>query len=100
MPRGSGQALLAPPLGTKGDLKLLAEEQVLDDEAPTAAESGDEGGLCEPDEFEHRGWIADQLSADRRAGLFAPIQQSRNAGSAPSACRARPDPADSWQTSR
>jgi len=34
-----------PTLGAKGDLKLLAEEQVLDDEAPTASEGGDDGGM-------------------------------------------------------
>ena len=62
-----------PTLGAKGDLQLLAEEQILDDEAPTAADGGDDRGKCEPDEFEHRGRIADQPWADRRAA-FCPLQ--------------------------
>jgi len=66
--------VLRPATSTRStDLKLLAEEQVLDHEAPTAAEAGDEGDLYEPDEFEHHGRIADQPSADRRAA-FAPLQ--------------------------
>ncbi len=64
-------------LGAKGDLKLLAEEQVLDDQTPTAAAGGDEGGLYEPDEVEHRGRIADQRSADRRAGFCLPTAPPR-----------------------
>ncbi len=52
-----------PPLGTDGNLELLAEEQVLHDEAPTAANGGDEGGQHKPDEFKHRGRIADPMFA-------------------------------------
>ncbi len=65
---------LWPTLGAKGDLTrdMLAEEQVLDDEAPTAEEGSDEGGLYEPDEFEHRGRIANQPSADRCAAFCRP----------------------------
>ncbi len=37
--------------GSEGDLELLAEEQVLDPKAPTAADGGDEGGMYERDEF-------------------------------------------------
>jgi hypothetical protein len=44
--------------GAEGDRELLAEEQVLDDQALTAADAGDEGGQDEPDELEHRGRIA------------------------------------------
>ena len=51
-----------PTLGTEGNLELLAEKQVLHDEAPTAAGSGDEGGQDEPHEFKHRGRIADPMS--------------------------------------
>ncbi|HKF19477.1 MAG TPA: hypothetical protein VKF14_20125 [Candidatus Dormibacteraeota bacterium] len=43
-------------LNTEGHLELLAEKQVLHDEAPTVADGGDEGGQEEPDEIEHRGW--------------------------------------------
>jgi len=50
-------------LGTEGNLELLAEKQVLHDEALTVADGGDEGGQEEPDEFEHRGRIADPMSA-------------------------------------
>jgi hypothetical protein len=51
-----------PPPGTEGDLELLAEEQVLDDDALTAADGCDEGGEDEADELEHRGRIADSMS--------------------------------------
>ena len=75
-----------PTLGAKGDLKLLAEEQVLDDEAPTAADGGDDSGKCELDEFEHRGRIADQPWADRPVALCPPTgvtedEQRDHAGS-------------------
>jgi hypothetical protein len=42
-----------PGLATEGDLKLLAEEQVLEEEAPAAAEGAGEGGEEEPEEFDH-----------------------------------------------
>jgi hypothetical protein len=61
-----------PTPRAKGNLKLLAEEQVLDDEALPAAE----GGTYEPDDFEHRGRIAHRLSADRRAA-FCPLHARR-----------------------
>src|SRR5215831_5719479 len=48
-----------PTLGAKGDLKLLAEEQVLDDEAPTATEGGDESDPYGAGRVEHRCEIAD-----------------------------------------
>ena len=40
--------------GAEGDLELLAEEQILNEEALTAADGGDEGGQEEPDKFEHQ----------------------------------------------
>ena len=70
-----------PTLGAKGDLKLLAEEQVLDDEAPTATEGGDESDPYGAGRVEHRCEIADQLSADRRAA-FCPFQPTLAAFSA------------------
>ena len=59
-------------LRAKGDLELLAEEQVLDDEALMAADSSDEGGQKEPEEFEHRGRIADPRSRRDRRMVFCP----------------------------
>ena len=61
-----------PVLATEGDLKLLAQEQVLEEEALAAAEGGDEGGQDEPDEFEHRGRIADPMSRQDRCTAFCP----------------------------
>lgn len=52
--------------GAEGAPELLAQEPVLDDGALTAADGGDEGGQDEPDEFEHRGRVADHDSHDRR----------------------------------
>jgi hypothetical protein len=59
--------------GAEGDLELLAQEQVLEDDALTAADGSDEGGQDEPDEFEHRGRIADHDSQDRRTNS-CPLQ--------------------------
>ncbi len=42
-----------PALGTERDLELLAEQQVLEDEALTAAEGASKGGREEADEFDH-----------------------------------------------
>jgi len=42
------------------DLDLLAEKQVLDDEALAAANGGDDDGQDELDDFEHRDRIAGQ----------------------------------------
>jgi len=58
-------------LGTEGNLELPAEKQVLDDEALTA-DGGDEGGQEEPDDFEHRGRIADPRSRRDRGTVFLP----------------------------
>ncbi len=44
-----------PGLATEGDLKLLAEEQVLEEQAPAAAEDAGEGSEEEPEEFDHPG---------------------------------------------
>jgi hypothetical protein len=44
---------------TESDLELLAEEQVLEEEPLAAAQGVDERGQEEPDEFDHRGRIAD-----------------------------------------
>ncbi len=49
-----------PVLATEGDQKLLAEEQVLEEEALAAAESAGERGEEEPEEFDHRGRITDR----------------------------------------
>ena len=57
----------------EGNLELLAEKQVLNDEVLTAADGGDEGGQDEPEEFEHRGRIADPRSRrDRRTSFCRP----------------------------
>jgi hypothetical protein len=58
----SWEARRRADVGHGGNLELLAEKQVLHDEALTAAGGGDEGGQEEPDEFEHRGRIADPMS--------------------------------------
>jgi hypothetical protein len=42
-----------PALGAEGDLELLAEEQVLEEESLAAAEGANEGGPEEADEFDH-----------------------------------------------
>ncbi len=42
-----------PALGAEGDLELLAEEQVLEEEALAAAERASEGGQEEAEEFDH-----------------------------------------------
>jgi len=47
-------------LVTGGDLELLAEEQVLEEEALATAQGVDERGQEEPEEFDHRGRIADR----------------------------------------
>ena len=57
---------------TEGNLELLAEKQVLHDEALTAADGGDEGGQEEPDEFKHRGRIDDPRSQQDRRTVFCP----------------------------
>ncbi len=49
-----------------------SEEQVVHDEALTAVDCGDEGGKEEPDEFEHRGRIADPRSRRDRRTVFCP----------------------------
>src|SRR5215813_10902567 len=60
-------------LGTEGNLELLAEEQVVHDEALTAADGGGECVEEELDEFEHRGRIADPRSRlDRRMVVCSP----------------------------
>jgi hypothetical protein len=45
---------------TGSDLELLAEEQVLEEEALAAAQGVDERSQEEPEEFDHRGRIADR----------------------------------------
>jgi hypothetical protein len=42
-----------PALGAEGDLELLAEEQVLKEQALAAAESASKGGQEEAEEFDH-----------------------------------------------
>jgi len=61
-------------------LELLAEKQVLHDEALTAADGGDEGGQDEPDEFEHRGRIADPMWPKIAKRPFAPLQGAEFVG--------------------
>ncbi len=52
-----------PTLRAEHDLELLAEEQVLEEEALTAAGSMSEGGQEEADEFDHRDRIANSHHA-------------------------------------
>ena len=59
-------------LVTEGDLELLAEEQVLEEEALAAAQGFDERGQEEPEEFDHRGRIADRHHLAGRRKLMAP----------------------------
>jgi hypothetical protein len=59
------------------DSALPAEAQVLDDQALTAADGGGEGGEDEPDEFEHRGRIADQDSRQDRRTTLPPTGSER-----------------------
>ena len=44
-----------PTLATEGDLELLAQEQILDEETLVAAEGAGEGGEEELEEFDHPG---------------------------------------------
>jgi hypothetical protein len=63
-----------PALVTEGDLELLAEEQVLEEEALATAQGVDESGQEEPEE-DHRG--RDRRSTPPRgagAQTFAPLQ--------------------------
>ncbi len=60
-------------LVTKGDLKLLAEEQVLEEEALAAAQGIDERGQEEPEQFDHRGRMANRHHLAGRAQTFAPL---------------------------
>ena len=70
--------------GAEGDLELLAEEQVLDDQTLKAADGGDEGGQDGPDEFEHRVRIADHDSRQDRRTDFCPPTPGRCSGAGPS----------------
>ena len=73
-----------PPPGTEGNPELLAEKQVLDDKALTTAAGGYEGGQEEPDEFEHRGRIADPRSRrDCGHGLLPSYTQATSTPSLP-----------------
>ena len=54
---------------TEGDQELLTQEQVLRDEALAASEGAGQGSDAEPEEFDHRGRIADRrhlAGQDRR----------------------------------
>ncbi len=64
-------------LVTEGDLELLAEEQVLEEEALATAQGVDESGQEEPEEFDHRGRIADRRHLAGGAQTFAPLQVCR-----------------------
>jgi len=63
-----------PELVTEGDLELLAEDQVLEEEALAAAQGVDERGQEEPEEFDHRGRIADRHHLAGRPQTYAPLQ--------------------------
>jgi hypothetical protein len=47
-------------LATEDDLELLAQEQVLQEEAMTATEDAGERNKEEPEEFDRPRWIADR----------------------------------------
>jgi len=63
-----------PALVTEGDLELLAEEPVLEEETLAAAQGVDERGQEEPEEFDHRGRIADRHRLAGRGADFCPLQ--------------------------
>src|SRR5262249_27088840 len=64
-----------PALVKEGDLQLLAEEQVLEEEALAAAQGVDERGQEKHEELDHRGRIADRRHlAGGAAQTFAPLQ--------------------------
>jgi hypothetical protein len=71
-----------PALGAECDLELLAEEQVLDEEALAAAESASKGGQEEAEEFDHpsAGWPTGCGRARRIAGLRFSWQPSGRSG--------------------
>jgi hypothetical protein len=59
-------------LATEGDLEPVAEEQVLAEEALAAPQGAGEGGEKEPDEFDHRGRIADRRHLAGPGADFCP----------------------------
>ena len=61
----------------EGDLELLAEEQVLEEEALAAAQGIDECGQEEPEEFDHLSRIADRCHLAGRPQTHAPLQAPR-----------------------
>jgi hypothetical protein len=63
-----------PTLGAEGDLELLAEEQVLEEEPLVAAEKAGESGNEEPEKFDHSGRIADRDRPARAGQTSAPLQ--------------------------
>ncbi len=80
-------------MAPEGDLKLLAWEQVLEDEALATAEDTAEGGQEELEDFDHRGRIAQSMHPRRYgAQTFALLH----------ACSGYPGdhPIDLWWTFR
>lgn len=63
--------------GEQGDLDLLAEEQVPKEEAPAAAADAGEGCEEEPEQFDHRGKMADRRHLAGRGADFCPPRGSR-----------------------
>ena len=57
----------------EGDLELLAEEQVLEEDALAAAQGIDERGQEEPEQFDHRGRMANRHHLAGQAQTFAPL---------------------------
>ena len=66
-----------PALGAERDLELLAEQQVLEDEALTAAEGTSKRGQEEADEFDHPRQDPIVTAPARASEAFAPYTISR-----------------------
>jgi hypothetical protein len=66
-----------PALGAERDLELLAKQQVLEDEALTAAEGTSKRGQEEADEFDHPRQDPIVTAPARASEAFAPYTISR-----------------------
>ncbi len=71
-----------PRLATEGDLKLLAEEQVLEEQAPASAKDAGVVARRNPKSSISRGRIADRPTPAGRAQTFAILQLARAASAA------------------
>ncbi len=65
-------------LVTESDLEQLAEEQVLEEEALAAAQGADERREEEPEQFDHRGRMADRRRLAGQGADFCPLHPTHD----------------------